>query len=129
MGAKQRLSKLLHLLQAHYIHRPEGPIPYEDPSNTETQAENSGDMIGFTLDRPMAPEPGTAFAYNSGATALLSQTFLELPGTRVDEYAREPLFRPLGIRDFHRRLLRVGGHRLGRTGANLTYIKDPGGCH
>jgi CubicO group peptidase (beta-lactamase class C family) len=76
-------------------------IPYDDPENTCVQLEASDDWIRFVLDRPMREEPGTRFDYNSGASVLLGKIVGVATGTRVDEWAAEHLFAPLGIRDWY----------------------------
>lgn len=49
----------------------------------------------------MAHEPGTVFAYNSGATQLLSYIFKKTTGKEIDDYARKYLFGPLGIKQYY----------------------------
>jgi CubicO group peptidase (beta-lactamase class C family) len=72
-------------------------VPYDDPKNTATGMEASGDWVSYVIDRPMAGEPGTAFAYNSGASELLSFIFQAETGQDIERYAESYLFRPLGI--------------------------------
>ena len=76
-------------------------LPYEDPNNASSLMEATDDWVGFTIDRPMVAEPGTTFAYSSGATMLLAHVFKRETGQDLDTYARRYLFRPLGIRDSH----------------------------
>jgi CubicO group peptidase (beta-lactamase class C family) len=73
-------------------------VPYYDPQNTASQMEARTDWVRFVIDRPMAHEPGTVFAYNSGASQLLSHVFRKATGTDIDTYAATHLFKPLGIR-------------------------------
>ncbi|MFL5612989.1 MAG: serine hydrolase domain-containing protein [Gemmatimonadaceae bacterium] len=72
-------------------------LPYTDPKNTAVGLEESGDWVKYTIDRPMAAEPGSAFNYNSGATALLAYVFFRATGVDIEEYAARHLFAPLGI--------------------------------
>jgi CubicO group peptidase (beta-lactamase class C family) len=72
-------------------------LPYTDPKNTATQLEESSDWAKFTIDRPMAQEPGTTFNYNSGAPVLLARIFRRATGVDIEEYAARHLFVPLGI--------------------------------
>lgn len=72
-------------------------LPYADPNNASSVMEASFDWVQFTIDRPMANEPGTSFRYNSGATQLLSHIFRSATGHDVEEYAERHLFSPLGI--------------------------------
>ncbi|MGH9201625.1 MAG: serine hydrolase domain-containing protein [Vicinamibacterales bacterium] len=69
-------------------HDSTGPYNYFNP------------WVRFTIDRPMAQEPGTTFRYNSGATQMLSHIFKAATGTDIEEYAARHLFAPLGIRRF-----------------------------
>jgi CubicO group peptidase (beta-lactamase class C family) len=72
-----------------------------DDSNTTVQLEKSRDWLAFTLAQPMDASPGTKWAYNSGGSMLLSGIIRAATGRFIDDYAREVLFQPLGIRDFH----------------------------
>lgn len=76
-------------------------LPYNDPNNTASLLEESFDWVKFTIDRPMAVEPGTVFTYNSGATQLLSHIFRVATGQDIEEYAAKYLFAPLGIGDYY----------------------------
>jgi CubicO group peptidase (beta-lactamase class C family) len=98
---KQRIT-LRHLLtMSAGLDWDELSVPYEDPTNVCQHMEQSADWVGFTLNRPMAYEPGTVFAYNSGLSHLLSPILLHATGSPVDAYAATHLFQPLGITDFH----------------------------
>jgi CubicO group peptidase (beta-lactamase class C family) len=59
----------------------------------------SPDWVQFSLDRPMAAEPGERFVYDSPALHLLSPILQEATGLTEYEFARRNLFEPLGIRD------------------------------
>ena len=72
-------------------------LPYTDPNNTATALEESADWTKYTIDRPMAAEPGSIFNYNSGASALLAYVFHRATGADIEEYAARHLFAPLGI--------------------------------
>lgn len=74
---------------------------YDSPYNSAVQMESSCDWVKFTLDRPMAQEPGKAYRYNSGATQLLSRIFRAATGRDIEEYAARHLFTPLGIDHFY----------------------------
>ena len=76
-------------------------LPYSDPRNATSLMEASFDWVQFTIDRPMAQEPGAAFKYNSGATQLLSHIFSRVTGKDIEEYAQQHLFAPLGIERFY----------------------------
>lgn len=72
-------------------------LPYIDPNNTTIALEGAYDWAQFTIDRPMAREPGAQFNYNSGETVLLSHIFRRATGADIEEYAAKHLFAPLGI--------------------------------
>ncbi|MEO8042132.1 MAG: serine hydrolase [Acidobacteriota bacterium] len=75
-------------------------LPYTNPSNTGIQMEASSDWVDYTINRPMAYEPGTKFQYNSGATQILAHIFRVATGTDIEDYAARNLFAPLGIRQY-----------------------------
>ena len=56
------------------------------------------DMVQHILDLPMASEPGREFGYNSGGSHLLSALLTQRTGQSAEEFARQQLFGPLGIR-------------------------------
>jgi len=61
----------------------------------------SSNWIQFILDRPMAHRPGEVFNYNNGNVDLLSAVITRLTGKLAEDYAREKLFTPLGIVNWH----------------------------
>jgi len=67
------------------------------PPETMLQMARSRDWVGFVLDRPMAQPPGRAFNYDSGTWHLLSAILTKKTGMDTLAYARQALFRPLGI--------------------------------
>ena len=76
-------------------------LPYSDPKNTGSQMEVASDWVEYTINRPMAHEPGEKFAYNSGATQILAHVFRVATGIDIEEYAVRHLFTPLGIKQFY----------------------------
>jgi len=75
-------------------------LPYSDPNNAASLMEASADWAEFTINRPMAREPGTVFNYSSGESQLLSHIFRVATGKDIEEYAAEHLFVPLGIESY-----------------------------
>jgi hypothetical protein len=73
---------------------------YDDASNSCIQMEASEAWIDFVLDHPMREDPGTVWDYNSGASVLLGKVVGVATGQRVDLWAEERLFRPLGIDEY-----------------------------
>src|SRR5262249_39760945 len=98
---RKRRMKIRHLLSMTAGFDWREDLPYNDPNNTGSLLEASPDWVKFTIDRPMAVEPGTVFNYNSGATELLSYIFTAATGKDIEEYAAKYLFAPLGIDGYH----------------------------
>ena len=76
-------------------------LPYTDPNNTGVQMEASSDWVEYTINRPMAHEPGKVYHYSSGATQLLAHVFRVATGTDIEEYAVRHLFGPLGVKQHY----------------------------
>ena len=102
-GADPRLARvtLVDLLTMRSgIEWHESDRPFDD-TNTTLLLERSTDWIRFTLDQPMDADPGTKWVYNSGGSHLMSGIVKAATGRFIDDYAREHLFGPIGIEDFH----------------------------
>lgn len=72
-------------------------VPYDDPENSEIQMSNSPDPIQFILSRPSIAPPGKQWNYNGGTTQLLAVILEKSTGQQVDAFARDHLFKPLGV--------------------------------
>jgi len=59
----------------------------------------SEDEIRSFMTQPIPYEPGTHFAYNTGATLMLSHIMEKLSGMKLLDYLTWKLFMPLGISD------------------------------
>jgi len=79
----------------------EGTVSYDDPANDCGIMEASFDWVQYAINEPMANEPGQKFAYNSGATQILSYIFRKATGKDIEAYAAQNLFAPLGISEFY----------------------------
>ena len=55
--------------------------------------------VQYVLDRPHAAPPGTTFVYNSATVHLLGVVIDRASGRPLRDFARERLFRPIGILD------------------------------
>ena len=75
-------------------------VPYDDANNPSDLMEASDDWVQFVIDRPMKDEPGTVFAYSSGATELLAYIFKRETGADIEQYGHRHLFTPLGIEHY-----------------------------
>jgi len=73
----------------------------DNQENNCTVMELSDDWVQYVLDRPMDTIPGTKFVYNSGVTVLLGKIVRIATGRRIDKWAEEKLFGPLGITDYY----------------------------
>jgi CubicO group peptidase (beta-lactamase class C family) len=84
----------------HLLSMRDGLDFWEQPyagSPLEQLNQSREDWVRLVLDRPMARDPGTAWAYDSGAAILMGAAVRELSGTPTDELARRELFAPLGV--------------------------------
>jgi CubicO group peptidase (beta-lactamase class C family) len=73
-------------------------IPYgDDLRNSEIAMEAAPDRVRFILERPIVKEPGTAWTYCGGATALLGRLIEKGTGEDLLSYCRRVLFDPLGF--------------------------------
>jgi CubicO group peptidase (beta-lactamase class C family) len=52
------------------------------------------------MSRPVVHEPGSTWYYSGGTTQLVASVITEITGQRLDDFARDHLFGPLGITDF-----------------------------
>lgn len=73
-------------------------VPYDDPRSDSSLMEATDDWVSYTINKPMAADPGTVFDYSSGATELLAYIFKKETGQDIDAYGEKYLFAPLGIR-------------------------------
>lgn len=78
-------------------------FPDSDPRNDMSRMEATDDWVQYTIDKPMAAEPGKVGNYNSGATELLAYIFQKETGQDIDDYGTKYLFAPLGIRHYWKR--------------------------
>jgi CubicO group peptidase (beta-lactamase class C family) len=86
----------------------------------------SADWATYVLSQPVQHEPGTFFAYNSGASHLLSLIVTADTGADAADFAQSALFSPLGIaRPDWRRSPQgeaAGGFGLALTPRNLAKL-------
>ncbi|MBB6669220.1 serine hydrolase domain-containing protein [Cohnella nanjingensis] len=71
-----------------------------DWNGQPTPMYDSPDWVAFVLGRPVKAPPGTAMAYNSGSSQLLSAVLQQATGMTTEAYAARHLFGPLGIEDW-----------------------------
>jgi CubicO group peptidase (beta-lactamase class C family) len=59
----------------------------------------SEDPVRAVFERPMVATPGTVLNYGGGNTNVVGKAIQEASGLRLDAFAREYLFAPMGIED------------------------------
>ena len=74
---------------------------HNDNTNDCFLLESSDNWIEYVLSKPMDTLPGTRFVDNGGATVLLGKINRTITGKRIDDWAKEKLFEPLGITDYY----------------------------
>ena len=75
-------------------------VPLSDTHNDLIQLFLVQDPIGYVLAKPIVSEPGTDWYYNGGNTNLLGEVIREATEQRMDDFATQHLFAPLGITDY-----------------------------
>ncbi len=73
--------------------------PYTSARNSEIMMSMMPQPYRYVLDQPVAAEPGTVWNYSGGGVALLGAIIQKVSGQRLEKFARETLFTPLGISD------------------------------
>jgi CubicO group peptidase (beta-lactamase class C family) len=82
-------------------------LPWND-KNDEWHLVNDSDPLRYVFQKPFAFPPDTIFTYNGGGTDLLGKVIEKASGTRIDVFANEVLFGPLGINDWQLKDYRNG---------------------
>ncbi len=70
-----------------------------DENNDEARMHRASDPCRYVLGLAVTAPPGQQFFYNTGALALVSGVIHKVSGRRLDEFAREMVFEPMGITD------------------------------
>ena len=68
---------------------------------TEGRMIRTDDFVRFVLGLPMAFEPGEKYAYSSAVAFLLGAVVENASGQRLEDFARQHLFGPLGIHELY----------------------------
>lgn len=98
--AKQNITLENWLNMRHGYSWDEWNVSYLDSSNLNSQMNNAIDPIQFLLDRPMATEPGSTFAYSTGVSFGIGRILQLASGMSVEDYLVENLLTPLNISDY-----------------------------
>lgn len=72
---------------------------YSGSSDSNTQMWGSKDQLKYVLDKAVKNDPGKNFYYNTGTSLVLSAIVQKTSGKTSLEYAKEKIFKPLGISD------------------------------
>jgi len=83
-------------------------VPEDNPENSLTQMNRSMDPIAFIISRHMKAPPGANYNYNRANAQLLEQIILKATGKKLDQFAQQYLFSPLGIQNYSWLHLRSG---------------------
>jgi CubicO group peptidase (beta-lactamase class C family) len=75
-------------------------VPYDNPENSEIRMIRSSNQVEYVLSQPMGFPPGQVWQYNGGTTQLLAAIIEKTTGKKIDQFANEYLFQPLGITEF-----------------------------
>jgi CubicO group peptidase (beta-lactamase class C family) len=73
---------------------------YDSPRNDLIQLFRVPDPVEYILAKPLVSEPGTNWYYSGGNTNLLGEVIRQATGQRMDAFAAQTLFAPLGITDY-----------------------------
>jgi len=99
-SARKRQITFRHLLTMSHGLRWDESRSWKSRANDERQLFEAKDPCSYVLGRPLAIPPGLSFNYSGGATTLLAAALAKAVGRKIDAYAGEKLFQPLGITDF-----------------------------
>ncbi len=99
-GRKDRIT-LEHLLTMRSgLEWNEMEVFYDDLQNDLVQLFRVPDPVEYILAKPLVSEPGTGWYYSGGNTNLLGEVIRQATGQRMDAFAEEHLFAPLGITNY-----------------------------
>ena len=73
---------------------------YNKAGNSEHMMDSAIDPVGYVLTLPMVYKPGETFIYCSGALLVLAAIIEKTTGKRIDVFAKEYLFGPMGITNY-----------------------------
>jgi CubicO group peptidase (beta-lactamase class C family) len=79
----------------------EWTVPCTDARNDHIRMLRSDDPVRYVFEQPVVAKAGTKFTYSSGISIALGKIIQKVSGQRVDKFAEQFLFEPLGISDFY----------------------------
>ena len=79
---------------------PERAVSINNPANIVRQARMAPDPYRSVLERSVEATPGTAWNYTGGGVWLLGLILKKVSGRPLDQFTKEALFEPLGIKEW-----------------------------
>lgn len=70
--------------------------------------EASQEWVPYVLSQSLDTIPGAVFEYNDGVSVLLGEIVRQATGVRLDYWANEHLFEPIGIDDYYWKITPAG---------------------
>lgn len=96
-GAKSGITLQSLLVMASGLTWNEQDVFYDQPNNDIVQLHVVDDPVAYILGKDLAHPPMTAWYYNGGGPVLFGEIVRRRSGQRLDEFAQQYLFGPLGI--------------------------------
>lgn len=93
-------------------------VPYYKPENDERRLNSASDPIAHLFSRPSVSAPGERWYYNGGLTQLVAWVIARKTGQRLNRFAEERLFEPLGITHYEWLGSRVWPNELSPSAAS-----------
>ena len=98
---ERRQITLRHLLtMTSGLRWDENTYSYTDRRNSETAMDIADDPLRYALEQPIDSVPGAQFRYNGGSVALIAEIVVRATKMKLEDFARQALFAPLGIAQF-----------------------------
>ena len=100
-----------------------------DLSKSGRKLPYAEDMVAYTLDLPQDYTAGKKFQYSSANSMLLAPVIFNSTGQQADEFAKETLFKGLGIKDYQwdkqaEFWTKTAGDEVPAKKPNIEYDKD-----
>lgn len=112
-GYPQHMTKDKEGLQIKHLLTHTSGIQWDENGNDMALMGSSKDRIQFFLERSLVDQPGEQFSYCSGGLNVLGEIIEKQTGMRLDQFAYETLFVPLGISNYHWKIEPDGKLQMG----------------
>ena len=100
VGGKEAITIRDMLTMTSGLEWPEWDVPVGGGLSPVEQFNSSSDPIGYVLSRPLQHPPGTVYNYNGGTVNVLCQLVARAAGLRVETFAHQYLFGPMGVTNY-----------------------------